>query len=245
LRQAEADPRLAAVILYVDSPGGSSLASDLIWRQVRRLRETKPVVALMGDQAASGGYYISAPASRIVARPATLTGSIGIWGGKFVLGSLYERLEIGHRELQRGASADLYSELRPFNEDQREQVRRELSETYARFKRIVAEGRGLTDDEVEEVARGRVWTGHQALKIGLVDELGDFTTALSLAKELAELKPEKEYTVVGVTPPREDVLPEAYAAQGDQAWRAIRDWIRELTSDHVWAMAPWMVRVRG
>jgi len=245
LRQAEADPRLAAVILHIDSPGGSSLASDLIWRQVRRLRESKPVVALMGDQAASGGYYVAAPASRIVAQPTTLTGSIGIWGGKFVLGELYDRLEIGHRELQRGAGADLYSEFRPFDEEARRKVRQELSETYARFKRVVAEGRPLSEDEVEEIARGRIWTGEQASQIGLVDELGDFQTALALAKELAELDPEREYTVVQVTPPREDVLPRPFPGDGDQTWRALRDLILQLNSEHVWAMAPWLIRVRG
>jgi len=159
LRQAEADPRIAAVIAHVDSPGGSSLASDLIWRQIRRLRERKPVVALMGDQAASGGYYISAPANRIVARPTTLTGSIGIWGGKFVLGGLYDRLEIGHQELQRGARADLYSEFRPFNEEERDHVRGELAFTYKRFKEVVAEGRALSEEQVERIARGRVWYG--------------------------------------------------------------------------------------
>jgi len=245
LRQAEADPRLAAVILYIDSPGGSSLASDLIWRQVRRLCETKPVVVLMGDQAASGGYYVAAPASRIVARPTTLTGSIGIWGGKFVLGELYRRLEIGHRALQRGASADLYSEFKPFDEDEREHVRRELNETYARFKEIVADGRGLSEVQVEEVARGRVWTGQQALEIGLVDQLGDFQTALTIATELAELDPEKEFTIVQVTPPREDLLPRPFPTGEDQGWSALRDLILEVTSEHVWAMAPWMVRVRG
>lgn len=245
LRQAEADPRLAAVILQVDSPGGSSLASDLIWRQVRRLRESKPVVALMGDQAASGGYYVAAPANRIVARPATLTGSIGIWGGKFVLGELYERLEIGHQELQRGASADLYSEFRPFDEDERRRVRQELGETYARFKRIVAEGRGLSEDRVEEIARGRVWTGEQALEIGLVDQLGDFQTALALAKELAKLDPEREHSIVQVTPPRDDVLPQPFPRDGDQAWRALHDLIMQLSSEHIWALAPWMVRVWG
>ena len=245
LRQAETDPRLAAVILHVDSPGGSSLASDLIWRQVRRLRETKPVVVLMGDQAASGGYYVSAPANRIVARPTTLTGSIGIWGGKFVIGGLYERLKIGHRELQRGASADLYSEFRLFDEEERYRVRQELGETYARFKSIVADGRGLSDERVEEIARGRVWTGRQALEIGLVDELGDFETALSLAKELAGLEPEREYTVVQVAPPREDLLPQPFPTDGDRAWKALHDLIAQLNSEHVWALAPWTVRVRG
>ncbi len=244
LRQAEANPRIVAVIFHVDSPGGSSLASDLIWREVQRLRERKPVVALMGEQAASGGYYVAAPANHIVARPTTMTGSIGIWGGKFVLGELYEKLEIGRQAVQRGAMAGLYSELEPFSEKERQRVRRELGEHYARFKRIVAEGRGMTEEEVEEVARGRVWTGEQACEIGLVDELGDFKTALAAAKELAELEPEKDYAVVQVTPPREALLPQPFPTE-DEAWSALLDVLQELTRERVWAMAPWAVRVRG
>jgi protease-4 len=245
LRQAEADPHISAVILHVESPGGSSLASDLIWREVRRLRERKPVVALMGEQAASGGYYVSAAANRIVGRPTTLTGSIGIWGGKFVLGKLYDRLEMGREEITRGAMAGFYSELRPFSDEEREQMRQELGETYARFKRVVAEGRGMTEEEVEEIARGRVWTGAQATEIGLVDELGDFETALAAAKELAELDPEKEYTVVQITPPGKMLPPMVFPADGEPAWMALGRVLQDLARERVWAMAPWMVRVHG
>ncbi|MFO7742927.1 MAG: signal peptide peptidase SppA [Anaerolineae bacterium] len=245
LRRAEADPRIAAVILHVDSPGGSSLASDLIWREVRRLGQRKPVVALMGEQAASGGYYVSAPASRIVARPTTMTGSIGIWGGKVVLGGLYDRLKVGHKEVQRGARADLYSEFEPFSQAEREQVRQELGAFYARFKQVVAEGRGMAEEEVEQIARGRVWTGKQAQEVGLVDELGDFEVALATAKELAELDPEKRYTVVQITAPGQETLPRPFPTNGDVDRLALLDGLRDLAREHVWAMAPWVVRVRG
>ncbi len=244
LRQAEIDPRIVALIFHVDSPGGSSLASDLIWRQVRRLRERKPVVVLMGQQAASGGYYVSAPANRIVARPTTLTGSIGIWGGKFVLGELYDKLEVGRQELQRGARADLYSEFRPFSEEQREHVRQELDATYARFKQVVAQGRAMSEQEVERIARGRVWTGQQAASVGLVDELGDFGTALTAAKELAELDPEKDYTVVQITVSRQQSLPLPFPTDEAGSWAALRSAFRDLARERVWAMAPWMVRLR-
>jgi ClpP class serine protease len=103
----------------------------------------------------------------------------------------------------------------------------------------------LSDERVEEIARGRVWTGRQALEIGLVDELGGFETALSLAMELAGLEPEREYTVVEVTPPREDLLPQPFPTDGDRAWKALHDLIVQLNSEHVWALAPWMVRIRG
>jgi protease-4 len=245
LRQAEANPRIAAVIFHVDSPGGSSLASDLIWREVQRLRERKPVVVLMGEQAASGGYYVSASANHIVARPTTVTGSIGIWGGKFVLGGLYEKLNVNHRVLQRGAMADLYSEFRPFNEEEREEVREVLSSTYQRFIQLVAEGRGMTEEDVEEVARGRVWTGEQAASIGLVDELGDFRTALTAAKRLAELDLERDYTITQLTPPRQEVLPLPFPSDGEAGWAALRDVLRALTREHVWAMAPWILRWRS
>jgi len=159
LRQAEADPRIAAVILHVDSPGGAAVASDVIGREVRRLRQRKPVVALLGGQAASGGYYVAAPASRIVARPTTLTGSIGIWGGKVILAGLYRKLGVGREAVQRGAMAGFYSETAPFTEEERARLRRDMGEHYARFKTLVAEGRGMSEEQVEEIARGRVWTG--------------------------------------------------------------------------------------
>jgi len=249
LRRAEADKHIAAVIFYVETPGGSALASDLICREVHRLRERKPVVVLMGGQATSGGYYVSALANRIVARPTTLTGSIGIWGGKFVLAGLYGKLEIGREPVQRGAMAGLYSEMAPFSEEQRARVRRDLGEAYARFKARVSKGRGMTEEQVEKIARGRVWTGAQALKIGLVDELGDFETALAIAKELAGLEPEREYTVVETRPPRHELLPLPFPLAGGRVGngglRPLLNALQGLARERVWALAPWTVQVRG
>lgn len=245
LRQAEADPHIVATILYVNSPGGSSIASDLIWREVRRLRERKPVVVLMGDQAASGGYYVSAPANRIIARPTTLTGSIGIWGGKLVLGELYDRLGIGTEQVQRGARADLYSSFEPFTEEERERVRQEMGDFYERFKRIVAQGRGLAEEKVEEIARGRVWTGEQAREIGLVDELGDFETALATAKKLAGLELEEHYTVVQISPSDQELVPRSFPTADEAHLMPLLRILRDLAREHVWAIAPWVVRVQG
>ena len=244
LRQAEADERIAAVIFHVETPGGSALASDLICREVRRLREHKPVVVLMGGQATSGGYYVSALANRIVARPTTLTGSIGLWGGKFILAGLYEKLGVGRESVQRGAMAGLYSEMAPFSEEERARVRRDMGEGYTRFKARVAEGRGLTEEQVEEIARGRVWTGAQACEIGLVDELGDFETALATAKELAGLEPEREYTVVQVRPPRHELIPLPFPTT-ESIWATLLDALQSLARERVWALAPWIVQVRG
>jgi protease-4 len=249
LRCAEADKRIVAVIFHVETPGGSAIASDLICREVRRLRERKPVVVLMGGQATSGGYYVSALANRIVARPTTLTGSIGIWGGKFVATDMYRRLGIGRETVQRGAMAGLYSEMAPFSEEERARVRRDLGESYARFRALVAEGRGMAEEQVEEIARGRVWTGAQAREIGLVDELGDFETALAMAKELAGLKPEREYTVVQVHPPRHELFPPpfplAVGKAGDGGLGVLLDALRSLARERVWALAPWAIRIRG
>jgi protease-4 len=250
LRRAEADEHIAAVIFHVETPGGSALASDLICREVRRLRERKPVVVLMGGQAASGGYYVSALASRIVARPATLTGSIGIWGGKFVLAGLYERLGVARGSLQRGAMARLYSEMAPFSEEERAWVRRDLGQAYARFIARVAEGRGMAEEQVEEIARGRVWTGTQAREIGLVDELGDFETALAVAKELAGLRPERDYAVVQVRPPRHEALPRPFPLAEEPGALGIGlgpllDALQGLARERAWALAPWVVRVWG
>ena len=244
LRQAGSDEHVAAVIFHVETPGGSELASDLICREVRRLRERKPVVVLMGGQATSGGYYVSALANRIIARPTTLTGSIGIWGGKFVLTGLYEKLGMSREAVQRGAMAGLYSEMAPFSEEERARMRRDIGAGYARFKARVAEGRGMTGEQVEEIARGRVWTGAQAHEIGLVDELGDFETALAIAKELADLESEREYTVVQITPPRRELPPLPFpTAESD--WRVLLDALRNLAHERAWALAPWMVRVWG
>ena len=248
LRDAEADRHIAAVIFHVETSGGSALASDLICREVQRLRERKPVVVLMGGRAASGGYYVSALADRIVARPNTLTGSIGIWGGKFVLADLYGKLRVAREPVQRGAMAGLYSEMVPFSEEERASIRRDMGETYARFKARVAEGRGMTEEQVEEIARGRVWTGDQACEIGLVDALGDFQTALAAAKELAGLEPEEEYTIVDVRPPRHDLLPRSFGeASGSVAGGlgAVLDAVGALARERVWALAPWTVRVWG
>jgi protease-4 len=140
--------------------------------------------------------------------------------------------------------AGLYSEMVPFSEEERARVRHDMGEGYARFKALVAEGRGMTEEQVEEIARGRAWTGAQAIEIGLVDTLGDFETALATAKELANLEPEQEYTVVQITPPRQELLPRPFPV-AESAWEVVLDALRNLARERVWALAPWIVRVRG
>jgi protease-4 len=263
LRVAEEDPRLAAVILNLETPGGAAVASDLIWREVRRLRETKPVVILMGSEAASGGYYVAAAASKIVARPNTLTGSIGIWGGKIVMKGASQQLGVAYGSVQRGERAGLQSTLAPFTPEERAAVRAEMSRTYELFCRRVAEGRGLSEEQVDEVARGRVWTGVQAREIGLVDELGDFETALALAKELAGLQAGRDYTTTHVGPGRRERQPQPFAPAAPQpatgalaqvvlggagglgavAIGGLIDSLRAAQAQRVWALAPWAIRL--
>jgi protease-4 len=188
LRELAEDDAVAAVVLRVDSPGGSALASDLVQRRLELTVAAKPVVVSMSDVAASGGYYIAARASRIVAEPGTLTGSIGVVTGKLATGRFQEEtLGATHDVLARGAHAGLYSTLRPFDEAERELVARRVDDVYQRFVGHVAAGRKLTRERVHELGQGRVWTGEDALAVGLVDELGGLDAAVAAARAAAGL----------------------------------------------------------
>ena len=241
LRAAARDKRLAAVVLHVDSPGGSAFASDLICREVANLRRVKPVVVYMSNRAASGGYYVSAPASAIIAQATTLTGSIGIWGGKIVTRGLYDKLQAGRQSVSRGQAAGMYSDAAPFSDEERAKVRADIGTGYASFKARVAEGRALSDDEVETVARGRVWTGEQALAHGLIDSLGDLRDAADRARHLAGLSPRRYAPLLDVVTSKH-----YYLAQGSPmelgAWL---DGLRSLLREGVCALAPWSIRFRG
>ncbi len=183
LRAARADDRARAVVLRVDSPGGSAVASEVIWREVVRLREAgKPVVVSMSDVAASGGYYVACPAEVIMALPATITGSIGVFGGKFVVRELLERLGLTTGTVQQGERALMYSSRRGFSDDQRARLAATIDAVYDDFVGKVALGRGRSEAEIEAVARGRVWTGGDALEIGLVDQLGGLREAVEVAR---------------------------------------------------------------
>ena len=185
LRRALRDKTTKAVVFHVDSGGGSALASDLIWREVARAQ--KPVVAVMGEVAASGGYYVLTHARRVIASPHTITGSIGVVTGKPVLEAFNERYGFKAETVRTGELAALESSARPFSPEQRALVERSIEEVYERFTRRVAEGRGLSQGRVNEIGRGRIWSGADALEIGLVDELGDLNSAIERACELAGL----------------------------------------------------------
>ncbi|OBJ04128.1 signal peptide peptidase SppA [Mycobacterium sp. 1482292.6] len=197
LRQAAADDSVAAIVLRVNSPGGSVTASETLWREVKRARKRgKPVVASMGAVAASGGYYIAAAADAIVASPATVTGSIGVITGKLVIRDLLQRLGVGLDTVRTNANADAWSIETPFTPEQRAHREAEADLVYADFLERVADGRNLTTEAVDRVARGRVWTGADARERGLVDELGGFRTALRRAKILAGLDEDADVRLV-------------------------------------------------
>jgi len=197
LREAGADDSIRAIVLRVDSPGGSAIASETIWREMERARGSgKPVVASMGAVAASGGYYVAMSADAIVANPGTITGSIGVIAGKVVARKLKDRLGVGSDSVRTNANADVWSIDQPFTDAQRAHVEAAADLFYSDFVERVAAGRKMTVEAVHEVARGRVWTGADALEGGLVDELGGFRTAINRAKVLAGLDPDDDVRLV-------------------------------------------------
>ncbi|HNQ99671.1 MAG TPA: signal peptide peptidase SppA, partial [Trueperaceae bacterium] len=187
LRAAGRDKSTKAVVFHVESGGGSALASDLIGREVELLAKRMPVVAVMGGVAGSGGYYVLTHATRVVAQPTTLTGSIGVVTLKPVLKELYDRYGVNVESLERGRFAEVMASHKPFSPGDRELLERYIGEVYERFVMRVAAGRGLSSERVNEIGRGRIWSGADAKELGLVDELGGLGLGLRLAKELAGL----------------------------------------------------------
>jgi protease IV len=204
LRKARADSSIKAIVLRVDSPGGSAIASDVIWREVMLTRGVKPVIASMSDVAASGGYYIAMPAHVIVAEPATLTGSIGVVMLKFVIDGTLKKLGMNVEGVSNGKYAGLYSPVRAFTPEERTKVQEQMQATYDTFVEKAADGRNTTPERIDKVGQGRVWTGRQAKEIGLVDELGGLERALAVAKQRAKLPPDSEVEVV-VYPGRKSI----------------------------------------
>jgi protease-4 len=191
-------------VLRIDSPGGSAIASDVIWREVMLTRNVKPVIASMSDVAASGGYYIAMSAHAIVAEPATLTGSIGVVMLKFVIDGTLKKLGMNMEGVKSGRYADLYSPVRAFSPEERAKVREQMQATYDTFVEKAAAGRNTTPERIDAIGQGRVWTGKQAKQLGLVDELGGLDRALALAKQRAKLSPDAEVEIV-VYPGRKSI----------------------------------------
>ena len=202
IRAARRDSSVRAIVLRVDSPGGSATASDAVWRELMLARDDKPLIVSMSDLAASGGYYIAMPGHAIVAQPSTLTGSIGIFGGKFITGGVYEKLGANIESTSIGKHAEMNSPARPYNEAELKKVTEQLETFYTQFVGKVAAARGKTPEQINAIAEGRVWTGRQASQNGLVDALGGLETAIDIAKEKAGIDADDSVQLVVYPAPK-------------------------------------------
>jgi len=245
IRAARKDCDVKAIVLRIDSPGGSGVASDLIWREVKKTIGKKPLVVSMSDVAASGGYYIACAADSIFASAATITGSIGVIAGKVSLAGLYGKIGIDKEVLTRGAHADIYSLNRPFTEEERQVVRHQVEVFYDNFIKIVADGRRQTPEQIHEIAQGRVWTGKAAKQVGLVDDFGGLPRAIHSAAQMAGID-DKNYEVT--------ILPRAdwFAIEPQKLLFGLfghptRDLFADfsaLADEHLWYLSPWSLEIR-
>jgi len=262
IRKAEEEPTVKAIVLRVDSPGGSALASDLIWNEIVQCK--KPVVASMSDVAASGGYYISMGARKIFAEPGTITGSIGVVGGKIVVGGAFERVGINTEVISRGANSGVMSMTTPFTESERKAMRTYMEDTYGQFLDKAVAGRNkagqkFTRASLEKLAGGRIWTGRQAKELGLIDELGTLEDAIGAAKEMAGLNRTEELELLQL-PRSRSFLDSLLDSSGDASLslprqlqprvpglsrqlRAVEGLLR-LNGEPVWAIVPYHFDVK-
>ena len=252
IRDARKDGDVKAIVLRVDSPGGSGTASDVIWREVVLARKSKPVIVSMGDLAASGGYYIAMASDVIVAQPTTITGSIGVFGGKLSLRGTYDKVGLTKEILTRGQHADLFTDYRPWTDEERAKFRSLMVAFYEEFVTRAAEGRKKTYAEIDAVAQGRVWTGSEALAHGLVDRLGGLEVALGIAKERARIDKDQEVNLV-VLPERKGLIETILERQEDNSEamaflpediRRMARWVRALAEGDTLARLPFDLQVR-
>jgi protease-4 len=248
IRTARNDGSVKAIVLRIDSPGGSSVGSDVIWREVALARKVKPVIVSMSDVAGSGGYWIAMAATRIVAQPQTLTGSIGVLAGKFSIDGLLGKLGVTSEKMVFGEKADVFSPFRPFTPDERKVLKEEILWTYERFLAKAAEGRGLTRDEVDAVGKGRIWTGRQAKDRKLVDELGGLTMAMGLAKKEAGIDADEEVRL-DVWPKKRSFWQAIFSRSGigldiksASGREKILDTVRMMNQTKIWAIMPFWVK---
>ena len=216
IRQARKDSSVRAIVLRIDSPGGSGTASDVMWREVTLARKVKPVIMSMGDTAASGGYYLAMGGDAIVAQPGTITGSIGVFGGKISMRGFYDKLGLSKEIITRGKNAALFTSYRAWTDEERQSFRAIMASFYEEFVQKAASGRGKTYEEIHAVAQGRVWTGAEALEVGLVDRLGGLDVAVSLAKERANIGPDQEVSLM-VLPERKSLFETLLERQEESA----------------------------
>ena len=266
-KKARTDDSVQAVVFRVNSPGGSALASDLIWREVMLTQREKPVIVSMANMAASGGYYISMAAQKIVAQPGTLTGSIGVYGGKLNLKGLYNKVGLNKEIIAHGKNAKLYSDYGNFSKSERERVEEMMKTVYEQFVNKAAAGRQTTFDEIDAVAQGRVWTGKQAKELGLVDELGGLDTALAIAKKEVGITDKDKVDIV-VLPEQKTFFEQIMEGMLDQEmsisetlslqiaqrhplfpmlkaqWHRIMTWLTLFENERVVTAVPYDIKIR-
>ena len=205
-RSAAENKKVKAIVFRVDSPGGSYIASDTIWREVNRAKEAgKPVIVSMGNVAASGGYFVAMAADKIVAQPATITGSIGVFAGKMLTKGLMDKIGITTDEIHTSENSALWTSAQDYTPAQWKRIQAALDRIYEDFTGKVADGRKLPKDMVMKVAKGRIWTGEDALQHGLVDELGGLNKAIEIAKKTAGISAEAKVRV-NVYPEKKNVI---------------------------------------
>ncbi|MGB9750925.1 signal peptide peptidase SppA [Roseiflexus castenholzii] len=234
LRQAERNPRLAAVILYVNSPGGSAFDSELIWREVRRLDRRKPVVAVMGDVAASGGYYVASGARTILAQRGTITGSIGVLIIRPIIDGLVKRAGVNTVAIGRGANSAFFISDAP-TEQERAAVRALIDDSYTVFKQRVMEGRSMSEEALEPLAGGRVWMGGEAHESHLIDDVGGMPEALLKAQELAGLPRDQTAPLVLIGSGRGRLTPQTFP---EEPSKTLREALALLRQPLIWAILP-------
>ena len=250
LSEAAKDDDIEAIILRIDSPGGFGPAADAIWRAVAVARKSKPVIASMGDAAASGGYYIAMGANVIVAQPATLTGSIGVFSGKFILRGLYDKIGLTKEIVSRGRNASLFTEYKRWTPAERKKVRELNRLFYEDFVRKAAEGRNTSYEELHAIAQGRVWTGAEARKRGLVDRLGGMDVAVEAAKVAAGIDADAEVDFIVLPKPKGflDALfersDERIAARLPLELQQLDRWLRVLRAGSPIARLPFDITIR-
>lgn len=245
LRRVERDPKLAALIVHIDSGGGSSLASDLIWRELDRISKDKPVLAYFGNVAASGGYYIGAAAKQIMAQKTTITGSIGVISLRLDLNGLYEKLSVNRVLLSRGKHASIYSDVNPLTEEERELFNQQIALIYQQFKKIVADGRQLPIESLDPICEGRIWTGRQAFNHKLIDGHGDFIDAIQAAAQMADIHVDEYHIVQAVNLfPRGHsfILPKPFVAPEEMNRWLLKDIAKDLLNKPL-MLLPFSIKV--
>ena len=247
IRKAREDKSIKAIVFRIDSGGGSGIASDVIWREIILCKGKKPFIVSMSDVAGSGGYFIACPGDIIVADPGTITGSIGVISGKFNLKGLYEKIGFSKEVLKRGEHSDFFTTTRGFTEEERGIVRKFNKEFYDDFVNKVAEGRKMSFDAVDQIGRGRVWTGNQAKTNGLVDELGGLKQAIEIAKMKAGIKEKVEVEIVTL-PKRWSFLgwdfEEAFSFLGSKKFLKDIKELEELNQERVFYLMPYELDVK-